>query len=182
VFDTFRFTVPYVSARVSKDGRLNVAELVPPDDGTQPAAPLQAEKPPAEVPGLQKLKALQLARWQRGKGRSKEVDLPIVEEERAIKELFDQQRSLQPVATPAEGAQLPSKPHRIEEMRQQLVAATPVPDSDLHLLAQQRAEQMRGQLTGDGKLADERVFLTEVDLTASDHEKVRSRLNIMAGQ
>ena len=37
---------------------------------------------------------------------------------------------------------------------------------------------MRGQLAGDGKLADERVFLTEVDLTASDHEKVRNRLNI----
>jgi hypothetical protein len=67
-------------------------------------------------------------------------------------------------------------------MRQQLVAAMPVPDSDLHLLAQQRAEQIRGQLAGEGKLADERVFLTEVDLTASDHEKVRSQLNITAGQ
>jgi len=135
-----------------------------------------------EVFALQKLKAQLLARWQQGKGVSKEVDLPIVEEERAIKELFDQQRSRQPVATPAEGAQLPSKPPTIEEMRQQLVAAMPVPDSDLRLLAQQRAEQMRGQLVVDGKLADERVFLTEVDLTASDHEKVRSRLNITAGQ
>jgi uncharacterized protein involved in outer membrane biogenesis len=135
-----------------------------------------------EVLALQKLKAQLLAKWQQGKGVSKEVDLPIVEEERAIKELFDQQRSRQPVATPAEGAQLPSKPSTIEEMRQQLVAAMPVPDSDLRLLAQQRAEQMRGQLVVDGKLADERVFLTEVDLTASDHEKVRSRLNITAGQ
>ena len=86
------------------------------------------------------------------------------------------------IGYPAQGAQVASKPPTIEEMRQQLVAAMPVPDSDLHLLAQQRAEQMRGQLTGDGKLADERVFLTEVDLTASDHEKVRSRLNITAGQ
>jgi hypothetical protein len=135
-----------------------------------------------EVLALQKLKAQLLARWQQGKGVSKEVDLPIVEEERAIKELFDQQRSRQPVATPAEGAQLPSKPPTIEEMRRQLVAAMPVPDSDLRLLAQQRAEQMRGQLVVDGKLADERVFLTEVDLTASDHEKVRTRLNITAGQ
>jgi len=58
----------------------------------------------------------------------------------------------------------------------------PVSDSDLRILAQQRAEQMRGQLAGDGKLADERVFLTEVDLTASDHDKVRSRLNLTAGQ
>ena len=132
--------------------------------------------------GLQKLKAQLLARWQQGKSVSKEVDLPIVEEERAIKELFDQQRSQQPVATPTEGAQVASKPPTIEEMRQQLVAAIPVSDSDLRLLAQQRAELMRGQLAGDGKLADERVFLTEVDLTASDYEKVRSRLNITAGE
>jgi hypothetical protein len=135
-----------------------------------------------KVLGLQKLKAQLLAKWQQGKTVSKEVDLPIVEEERAIKELFDQQRSQQPVATPAEDAQVDSKPLTIEEMRQQLVAAIPVPDSELRLLAQQRAEQMRGQLAGDGKLADERVFLTEVDLTASDHEKVRNRLNITAGE
>ena len=108
--------------------------------------------------------------------------MPIVEEERAIKELFDQQRSQQPVVTPAEGAQVASKPPTIEDMRQQLAAAIPVPDSDLHLLAQQRAEQMRGQLAGDGMLADERLFLTEVDLIASDYEKVRSRLNITAGE
>ena len=113
--------------------------------------------------GLQKLTAQLLARWQQGKGVSKEVDLPIVEEERVIKELFDQHRSQQLVATPAQGVQVASKPPTIEEMRQQLVTAMPVPDSDLRLLAQQRTEQMRGQLAGDGKLADERVFLTEVD-------------------
>ena len=131
--------------------------------------------------GLQKLNAQLLARWQQRKG-SKEVDLPIAEEERAIKELFDQQRSLQPVAAPAEGAPVDSKPLTIDDMRQQLVAAIPVPDSDLRFLAQQRAEQMRGQLAGDGKLADDRVFLTEVDLTVSDRDKVRSRLNITVGE
>jgi hypothetical protein len=67
-------------------------------------------------------------------------------------------------------------------MRQQLATVIPVPDSDLRLLAQQRAEQMRGQLIVNGNLADERLFLTEVDLTAADHDKVRSRLNITAGQ
>jgi hypothetical protein len=132
--------------------------------------------------GLQKLKAQLRARWQQGKSVSQDVDLPIVEEERAIKELFDQQHSQQPVATPAEGAQVGSKPPTIEEMRQLLAADIGVPDSDLRLLAQQRAEQMRGQLTGVGKLVDERLYLTEVDLTASDHEKVRSRLNISAGE
>ena len=37
---------------------------------------------------------------------------------------------------------------------------------------------MCGPLAEEGKIAGERVFLTEVDLTGSDHEKVRSRLNI----
>ena len=135
-----------------------------------------------KVLALQKLKAQLRARWQQGKSVSKGVDFSIAEEERAIKELFDQQRSLQPVAATGEGAQLPSKPPTIEEMRQRLATVIPVPDSDLRLLAQQRAEQMRGQLVVNGNLADERVFLTEVDLTAADHEKVRSRLNITAGQ
>jgi len=135
-----------------------------------------------QVLALQKLKAQLRARWQQGKGVSKGADFPIAEEERAIKELFDQQRSPQPVAGTAEGEQIPSKPPSIEEMRQQLATGIPVPDSDLRLLAQQRAEQMRGQFVVNGNLADERVFLTEVDLTAADHEKVRSRLNITAGQ
>ena len=131
-----------------------------------------------KVLALQMLKAQLHARWQQGKGVSKEVVFPIAEEERAIKELFDQQRSRQPVAMPTQGAQVASKPPTIEEMRQELAATMPVSDSDLRLLAQQRAEQVRGQFAGDGKLADERVFLTEVELTSSDHEKVRSRLNI----
>ena len=101
------------------------------------------------------------------------------EEERLITELFGQQRSQQPVVPSVQGSStLPT----IEEMRQQLLAAIPIPDSDLRLLAQQRADQVRGQFTGEGKLAVERVFLTEVDLAASDHDKVRSRLNITAGQ
>lgn len=132
--------------------------------------------------GLQTLKAQLLARWQQEKGNSKAVDLPGTEEERAIKELFQQQRNQKPVATSMDVAQATSKPPTIEEMRQQLVAAIPVPDSDLRLLAQQRAEQISGQLVRDGKLADERAFLTEVDLTASGHETVRSRLNITADQ
>ncbi len=53
VFDTIRLAVPYVSARVFKDGRMNLAELVPPDDGSQPPEPPQAEKTPAEIPAVE---------------------------------------------------------------------------------------------------------------------------------
>ena len=132
--------------------------------------------------GLQKLKAQLFARWRQGKGASKETDLPMREEERLIKDLYDQQRSQQPVSAPAMASDPAPKPPTIDDMRQQLVAAIAVSDSDLRALAQQRADQVRGQFTGEGKLAAERVFLTEVDLAASDHDRVRSRLNITAGQ
>src|SRR6185369_8505020 len=36
VFDAIRLTTPYVSARISKDGRMNLAELVPRDDASHP--------------------------------------------------------------------------------------------------------------------------------------------------
>ena len=39
----------------------------------------------------------------------------------------------------------------------------------------------RHVMVGDGKLPEERVFLTDVDLTTSDDGKVQSRLNITAG-
>jgi hypothetical protein len=48
-------------------------------------------------------------------------------------------------------------------------------------LARQRAEQVRDQLIEGGKLAEERVFLLETDLTVSGNEQVRSPLTITAG-
>jgi len=48
VFDAIRLAVPYVSARVFKDGRMNLAELLPPN-----GEPQQTEKPPAEIPAIE---------------------------------------------------------------------------------------------------------------------------------
>src|SRR5215475_15787452 len=40
VFDTIRLTLPYVFVRVSKEGRLNLLDLLPPDnEPRQPASP-----------------------------------------------------------------------------------------------------------------------------------------------
>ena len=106
--------------------------------------------------------------------------MPVAEEERLIKERFKQQQSQQtgPAKTPKpDGA---PKQLTVEEMRQQLAESIPIDEESLRSLAEQRAKQMRDQLAGEGKLAEERVFLTEVDLTASGHEKVRSRLNVTA--
>jgi uncharacterized protein involved in outer membrane biogenesis len=135
-----------------------------------------------KVLGLQKFKAQLLAKWQQGNRASTVAELPMLEEERLIKELFDQQRSQQPATSPASATEPAPKPPTIDEMRQQLAAAIPVPDSALRALAQQRADQVRSRFSGEGKLADERLFLTEVDVAAADHDRVRSRLNITAGQ
>ena len=54
-------------------------------------------------------------------------------------------------------------------------------DDALRSLARARAEQVQAVIVGDGKLPEERVFLTDVDPTTSDDGKVQSRLNITAG-
>jgi hypothetical protein len=56
-----------------------------------------------------------------------------------------------------------------------------VDEDALRALARNRAEQVQSLMVGEGKLPEERVFLTDVDLTNSDHDKVESRLNITAG-
>ena len=54
VFDTIRLTVPYVSARISKDGRMNLTELVPPDNGAQSSgSPSPAGKTSVEIPAIE---------------------------------------------------------------------------------------------------------------------------------
>jgi hypothetical protein len=94
-----------------------------------------------------------------------------------IAQLFEQWRSEQP-QTP----QPPDdKPLTTEEMKRTLVESIKVEDDALRALARTRAEQVQAQMVGDGKLPEERVFLTDVDVTPSDHDKVQSRLNITAG-
>jgi len=53
VFDSIRLTFPYVSAVVSKEGRLNLLDLLPADKGPQPAAPPQADKAPSQIPAIE---------------------------------------------------------------------------------------------------------------------------------
>lgn len=130
---------------------------------------------------LQKLKAQLLATWQQGGGSPKDIDIPVVEEELLIKKRFNQQQSQQAGVAKTPKPDGAPKPLTVEEMRQQLAESIPIDEASLRSLAEQRAKQMRDQLAGEGKLAEERVFLTEVDLTASGYEKVRSRLNITAG-
>jgi len=108
-------------------------------------------------------------------------ELPSAEEERLITELFGEWRSQQPVlAQKPDTSDMPSKPPTVEEMRRELVGSIPVEESALRALARTRAEQVHAQMVGEGKLAEDRVFMTDVDLAATEHETVPSRLNITA--
>jgi len=116
-------------------------------------------------------------RWRQENGGKPEVTIPQEAEARLIAQLFEQWRSQQPQPT-----QPPDpKPPTTEEMKRQLVESIKVEDDALRSLARTRAEHVQAQMVGDGKLPEERVFLTDVDVTASDQDKVQSRLNITAG-
>ena len=108
--------------------------------------------------------------------------MPVEEQDRLIRKLFEQSRSRQPVASSTQKPDVSPKPPTVDEMRQALAASIPVDDASLRTLAHQRAEHIRERFVGGGRLASERVFLTEVDLTPSEGEKVQSRLNITVGQ
>jgi len=129
---------------------------------------------------LQKFQELLRSRWRQENGGTPDADPPVGAEARLITQLFDQL----PHQSPAE-PQLPQngelKPPTMEEMKRSLVDSIRVDDNALRALARTRAEQVQALMVGDGKLPEERVFLTDVDLTTSDHDKVESRLNITAG-
>ena len=65
-----------------------------------------------------------------------------------------------------------------DELRQQLIPAMTVEESELRALAQSRAETIREQLITQGRLNEERVRLVEVDVNDPGGDKVQSRLNL----
>ena len=128
---------------------------------------------------LQRFQENLRSQWRQESGKSPEADPPPDAEARMIAQLFEQWRSQQPPDAPTPAAA--EKPPSTEEMKRTLVESIRVDDNALRVLARTRAEQVQALMVGDGKLPEERVFLTDVDLTTSNHDKVESRLNITAG-
>jgi hypothetical protein len=128
---------------------------------------------------MQKLQELLQSRWQQETGKTQEADLPMGAEARLITQLFDQLPRQQPPDRQSPDDAI--KPPTMEEMKRTLMESINVDDNALRVLARTRAEQVQTLMVGDGKLPEERVFLTDVDLTPSEHDKVESRLNITAG-
>jgi uncharacterized protein involved in outer membrane biogenesis len=129
-----------------------------------------------------KLQAIVQAKWQRErvKPAAKGEPIPAGDEQRLIQQLYEahQKNAISSAAPPAVDPS--AKPLTYEEQKQLLIAAMPLDEEALRGLALQRAEQVREQLTGEGKLADEQVYLLDVELNESDHDQIRSRLAIEA--
>ncbi|HEY7533987.1 MAG TPA: DUF748 domain-containing protein, partial [Nitrospiraceae bacterium] len=53
VFDSIRVVLPYVAVRVSKEGKLNLLELLPPKDESTQGTQDHEEKPPSAVPAVE---------------------------------------------------------------------------------------------------------------------------------
>ena len=130
---------------------------------------------------MKMLYAQLLAAWQRSGGSPKDTTVPAEEEQRLVKELYEQRRKMLQAPTSAEKPGASATPPTIEEMKRELAGSMPADEAGLRTLAQQRAEAVRESMVGDGKLSDDRVYLTDVDLTVSGQELVQSRLNITAG-
>lgn len=134
-----------------------------------------------EALGFRKLSTELLARWTRERGKPAAGEsMPAADEQRLLKALYEERRA-GAAAEPARTASSPpATPPAVEEMRRELAAAMPIDEEDLRALARQRAEEIRNQLTADGKLEGERVYLVNEDISASGHERIRSKLGITA--
>ncbi len=131
---------------------------------------------------LQKLMAEVHARWRQERDRpsaAAEEPIPADDEQRLIKGLYDAQQKKAAVGSSVK-TEAQEKPPTTEEMKHLLVEAMPPDEEGLRHLASQRADQIRDYLTGEGRLAEERVFLLDADVTASGHELIHSPLTIAA--
>jgi hypothetical protein len=118
---------------------------------------------------------------ERGQVAAKIERLSSEDEQRLIKELYEQRRDQIAKSSPDQQKVGTPKPPTPEEMRQRLAAAILVDEAELRTLARQRAEEARDRMIQSGKLAQERVYLLEVNPNVSGNEKVRSQLAIGVG-
>ncbi|MBA2485950.1 MAG: DUF748 domain-containing protein, partial [Nitrospira sp.] len=96
-----------------------------------------------------------------------------------LSDLYAEKLGKQPTKREAsQGGTVVERVVSVEELRQQLIPAMTVEESELRSLAQGRAKAIREQLIAQGRLPEDRVFLVEVELASSEGEMVRARLNL----
>jgi len=112
---------------------------------------------------------------------SKEEELSAEDEQRLVAKLFAKLQGQRGDATEKVSGSEEQRSPTAEEMKERVIAEIPVNDAELELLARQRGEAVRDRLLASGKLEHERVFMLESSVAESDHEHVRTQLELAAG-
>ncbi len=128
---------------------------------------------------LQKMKAEVQRRFTKGGTEAADIAIPPQREFEFLSDLYAEKLGKQPTKSveTANGTTV-DRVLTADELREQLVPAIAVAESELRSLAQERAKAIRAQLLAAGRLTEERVYLVESELISSEGEKVRAHLNL----
>jgi hypothetical protein len=128
---------------------------------------------------LQKIGAEVQRRFTKNGTKNLQAALSPEREFEFLSDLYAEKLGKQPIQEEAvPGGKMVQRVLTSDELRRQLMPAIAVEESELRSLAQGRARAIREQLIAPGRLAEERVFLVEVELGDSAGEMVRARLNL----
>ena len=132
-----------------------------------------------EALALQKMNTEVQRRFTKGGTKNLQAVLAPERELEFLSDLYAEKLGKQPLKREeVPGGKVVERVLTVDELRQQLIPAMTVEESELRSLAQGRAKAIREQLTAQGRLPEERVFLVEVELSDSAGEKVHARLNL----
>jgi len=128
---------------------------------------------------MQKISADVQRRFTQGGTKNLQAVLSPSREFELLSDLYAEKLGKQPMKKEAlPGGKSVERVLTADELRQQLVPAMGVEESELRLLAQARAKAIRERLIEQGSLPEERVFLVEVELAASEGKPIRAHLNL----
>ena len=128
---------------------------------------------------LQKMSAEVQRRFTKGGTKNLQAVVSQEGEFEFLSDLYAEKLGKQPTKREAApGGKSLERVLTVDELRQQLIPAMTVEESELRSLAQGRAKAIREQLIAPGRLPEERVFLVEPELIHSEGTQVRARLNL----
>ncbi|HBP87021.1 MAG TPA: hypothetical protein DD706_04910, partial [Nitrospiraceae bacterium] len=155
--------------------RLDIAGAADPQVDRQSLAAGQLRKQ------LQKRKFVQGSSSETQGMSLEQIELSPGEEERLLQEVYVEQFGARSNASPSSPEGKVSEIPTMEQMRSKLIESIQVEDEQLRLLAQQRAQGIREYLIQEGKVAGDRVFLVEPNLSpVTEEETVRTPLALAA--
>ena len=132
-----------------------------------------------KVLALQKISADVQRRFTHGGTKNLEAVMSASREFELLSDLYAEKLGKQPMKREElPGGKFVERVLTVDELRQQLFPAMPVEESELRILAQGRAKAIREHLIEQGGMPEERVFLVEAELAASEGQQVRVHLNL----